>query len=140
MSWKVAAESAKAWLSKPDEDRLARMREAALAMTDAVPAAQKDAWVKLMKGLAREDDPKRKERAQALVRACRLFGGPAKMAKSSQKQADFAIDWRAPVDVLPGIGPQLRETLAESNVIAVADLLFQLPTRYDARRAPISLA
>lgn len=110
-------------------------------MSEAVPAAQKVAWEKLMRGLAKEDDPKRKDRVEALVRACRLFGGPEKRAaKSSQKQADPAIDWRAPVDVLPGIGPAVRETLAESNVLTVADLLFQLPTRYDDRRAPVSLA
>ena len=141
VSWLKTAKSAKAWLSKPDDERLARVRESALAMTDAVPAAQKDAWEKLMRGLARHEDPKRKERIESLVRACKLFGSAEKPAtKSSQIKADPAIDWRASVDVLPGIGPAVRDTLAESNVLTVADLLFQLPTRYDDRRAPLSLA
>ena len=110
-------------------------------MTDVVPVAQKGAWEKLLKGLARDDDPKRKDRVEALVRACKLFGVTEKKSpKSAEKKPDPALDWRAPVDALPGIGPSVRDTLAESNVRSVADLWFQLPTRYDDRRAPCSLA
>lgn len=143
MSWAAAAKSAKAWLSKPNDEALARVRKVAAAMNGAVPEAQKDAWEKLLRGLAKDDDPRRKERIEALVRACTLFGGPLPPSKpkvAKPKPPPPALDWRAPVDALPGIGPNVRAKLEAVNVSAVADLLFQLPSRYDDRRAPTTLA
>ena len=140
MSWARAAHSAKAWLSEPSDAELETVRRAAQAMNEAVPEAQRDAWGKLLRGLAKDDDPKRRERIEALVRACALFGSPTKTnAKSSQKPQPPALSWESPVDRLPGIGPTLREKLEELGIRAVADLLFTLPTRYDDRRAPLSI-
>ena len=140
MSWTQAARSAKAWLAEPSDAELEAVRKAAQAMNDVVPEAQREAWQKLLRGLARDDDPKRRERIEALVRACALFGGAKKTStKSSQKAEPPALSWESPIDRLPGIGPTLSSTLDELGIRAVADLLFTLPTRYDDRRAPLSI-
>ena len=62
MSWTQAARSAKAWLAEPSDAELEAVRKAAQAMNDVVPEAQREAWQKLLRGLARDDDPKRRER------------------------------------------------------------------------------
>ncbi|HEX7665701.1 MAG TPA: hypothetical protein VF407_14340, partial [Polyangiaceae bacterium] len=119
------------------------MRKAAAAMNGVVPEAQKDAWDKLLRGLSLSVDPRRKERVEALVRACVLFGGPIAPPKPKAPKAKKeppVLDWRAPVDALPGIGPNVRAKLEAVNVTAVADLLFQFPSRYDDRREPTTLA
>ncbi len=140
--WAEAARSAKAWLKQPTDAQLAVVRKAALSMNDAVPEAQREAWQKLLRGLDRNDDPKRRERIEALVRACALFGSPEKSRdrKSSPKPEPPALSWQDPVDRLPGIGPTLKEKLDEIGIRAVADLLFAFPTRYDDRRAPLSIS
>ncbi len=78
------------------------------------------------------------------MRACALFNvrPPRKNgdAKSSQKPEPPALSWQDSVDRLPGIGPTLRTTLEEIGVRSIGDLLFTLPSRYDDRRAPLTVS
>ena len=135
-SFPEVAEGARAWLKEPDAARFAVLRARASEMTVLVPPARRADWEKLLAGFAKEGDPRRKERVEGLVRACRLFGALEKQAVSNAQP----LDWEDPLDRLVGIGPASRKAFTEQGVRSVSDLLWVLPSAYEDLRVPLTIA
>ncbi len=61
-------------------------------------------------------------------------GGPARAAAAAQAPLD-----ERPVTTLKGVGLALAEKLAKLGIVAVQDLLFLLPTRYEDRTSVVPI-
>jgi ATP-dependent DNA helicase RecG len=61
-----------------------------------------------------------------------IAGGEERGSKA--RRAGGAIDVGAPLTALVGIGPKRAAALAEHGIVAIGDLLWHLPARYEDRR------
>ena len=135
-SFARVAEDARAWLKSPEADRFEVLRKAAGEATSEVPEARRADWEKLLAGFAKESDPRRKERVEGLVRACRLFATSERKARLDEEP----LAWDDPLDRIAGIGKASRDALEVEGVRCVSDLLWTLPTAFEDLRAPLTIA
>ncbi len=91
----------------------------------AIPPEAKADLKRIAKSFAAGGEADLEPRVSAAIEALRTFADPS---WSEQQLAHSTV-------ILPGLGPKRAEKLARRGLASVADLLFQLPVRYDDRRS-----